>query len=434
MKKLIAILMGVTVSSSSVMAVVSCATIPKHEVPVLFEGAPTIPGTEDAGAWKDYSKDDKIAAFDSGFSKATKQAYGFPWIIMQLRNLLSVTGAAMNNPNQFNKHNNFLIGDDQGVQGAAVHGIWKNEDSEIQGKDKREFFNKFEKTQIASIAGLWDLYNESKHGFTPTATGAQASLEIAKEAFGSEDGQVFAKNFLGLNEDKQDSSWLEQKITIDGNTKFLNSDVLTVISNDGKLENEDSGTKSFKEANDKTDPPKERTKKVGQDVLNPFSQFIFSSGNLPTPSIVVKDPESNSKADETPPKSGAIILENYKEGEKNKWEIKKDQFLIGEATPITINYKFTLDAKNDNADKYDVKTTFEGLRPVYRAIAAEANNKENTDNKKLNFVKWTFAGYQFNDFNFIKDGNKDFGKTSKPGEGAFSKIKLTKLEIKKEVK
>ncbi|ATZ16863.1 hypothetical protein ELUMI_v1c01370 [Williamsoniiplasma luminosum] len=434
MKKILSILMGLTVTSSAALTVVSCE-VPVHKVPIKFDGD-FVPNE---GNWSEYNDADRVKAFQGNF--LGDKSVAFDNTIARLRNLLSLTPAFINDKNRFSQYNELLIGADADDESktAAVHGIYRWE--KTQGEKPLDFYNKFKKTNISSIGGLYWLHKVKREDLTADA--AKAAWDLAEKAFGTPDsaGADFVKNFLGLDSNLQDSSWTEQHISKTDNPKISLMDS-KVVEFTSKVEGESAEInepvsetlKEFEDVNTGIDY-KEKIEKVGQDKSKPFNQFIFG-GKLPTTHVKVIEKPTIEKPAEANPKDVQvdwIIIEKSTEKKEDKtihkWNPKDGQFFLGDETSITINYKFTTDSKNEQAEKYNVKTTFSGMKPVFRPIIKEANLKaKDGSTTKTYFAKWTFVGYQFNDqHNFIKDGNKDI----KPGQGLFSNIKLTELNITK---
>ncbi|AVP49534.1 hypothetical protein [Williamsoniiplasma luminosum] len=435
MKKILSILMGLTVTSSAALTVVSCE-VPVHQVPIKFDGE----FKPNEGNWSDYNDGDRVKAFQGNF--LGDKSVAFDNTIARLRNLLSLTPAFINDKNRFSQYNELLIGADadDDSKTAAVHGIYRRKST--QGEKPLDFYNKFKKTNISSIGGLYWLHkNVQKDELAEDATAARTAWDFAEKAFETPDGADFVKNFLGLDSNLQDSSWTEQHISKADNPKISLMDS-KVVEFTSKVEGEDAvinepvseTLKEFEDVNTGIDY-KDKIEKVGQDKSKPFNQFIFGD-KLPTTHVKVVDKPTTEKAVEANSKDTQddwIIIEKSteeKEGKTiHKWNPKDGQFFLGDETSITINYKFTTDTKNEQAEKYNVKTTFKGMKPVFRPIIKEANLKaKDGSTTKTYFAKWTFVGYQFNDqHNFIKDGNKEI----KPGQGLFSNIKLDELNITK---
>jgi hypothetical protein len=467
MRKIIASLMALTITSTAAANVVSCGNQPPRPVPAKYGNNIK---------FGDYNDGDMFNAYNGTNQTPYGKFQSLNGLLFQTLYLFSFSSSMITNPNKVLDWKEKFIGNDNkngdAYYAPSVDGIYlkggPNNETKVEGVTSEEFYKNYETTHINSLAGLYQMYDLVKKGVIAESnlgTAANESYQIIKNAMiTNPDTYNFLDSFLNLHGQSWDSSWIEQTISADKQYAELDSKILSYnIAESGEGDNktttyqfspptpdsplQELGTvQDYLHINSKVnDEEGHNDEKIGNQYKDPFHLLMLPTntnigGNQATFDTTWQHPGSDHSEEvngsknwdiRTPQDGWAIKADPaYKKDDKdtNTGYIKTNDSIIVPLEPIKINYLYSTNARDSQATKYEVAITLNNLQAVFTpTIVTSSPNDADKDKTGNRYVKWQFTHYQFTNTVDTIFTPKD--KAKGPKNGAYSNMYISNLSV-----
>ncbi|AUF83890.1 hypothetical protein CXP39_03810 [Mesoplasma syrphidae] len=457
MKKILGLLMSMTIISAGTASVVAC-TSPVKSIPTYFANSENMLNETDFVKWdKDnnkYVKDeeafkewkakkpvDQKTAINIGLNGRTGV---FNRLRSDISNVLTYSGRETTK-DKFLAHKKTFKGVDEGT---SVDGIY--DDVLTETKKPEEYYARFQNTQVSSLLGLYQLQKFVKSGDVTQETANKASgnnlqvVEQSEEFFKSiaSEGDYASKNgsftkieysFEAANADNK-IAYVENGETIE-KTELKVAEYLSPETNVYEL-SEDAANKA-----------KGQTGNAGYD---PFAQKTVSSDSVVKADIFQSaEFTKKEKTDDFRKEYLAVSSERLDDlkfeyvatkDKDNKYSLTVNNKLsyITAPTSIDVKYVYNTDIElktgEEKGRSFTVEAKIEGIRAVYRPSVAGV--KVQKDGKAKTQFGWVLVGYQFNgdkDSQVTENGQSLEAANKKTGtityHNKFKDFKISNLQV-----
>jgi len=304
---------------------------------------------------------------------------------------------------------------------ASVDGVYMPKlESDQTTKDK--YYQEFKTTSIGSIEGLYNLYNyEPGEGYSLSLELASLKDSLA-ETFGEGTvGRNFAELLIGLTKNPYGEAAytdIYYNSTNSISDSFIDTPTkVTTFNQASSLSIEDKDV-DYSAINTKADDHKDQeTKRVNErSDVDPFNRLVLKSTSGPvavapttledvTDKIAEKDRKNWNTAWSEYQKliqlnsTDKVYLYNAGKDDKYDWKLVPNQYFYASTDGLKLKYDFAVNAKHhEQGDIYHINFTAKNLTSVWEPVIIPVQLKEKSDDqKKYNYsqVTWVFRGYKF---------------------------------------